>query len=172
MTTTPAKSRQQNSTQFIKTMLLLSALLLPLSGQSFAAPLSQSQSDLNAQKLRAEMEAKAKAKAEAEARAVFARNVSGVVNSEVGIYAGKVKSAIQKEFRDFDSFQGFTCELQLKLLSDGLLESVTPKNSPSNDIALCNAAIKAVELAKMPVPPSLEVYNTFNKSGFTIVFKP
>lgn len=87
-------------------------------------------------------------------------------------YLGKVKFAIQKEFRNSDVFRGRTCELQLKLAPNGSLVSATPKNNPINDAALCNAAIEAVKLARMPKPPSAEVYNTFNKSGSTIVFKP
>nr|WP_285316250.1 cell envelope integrity protein TolA [Providencia rettgeri] len=97
---------------------------------------------------------------------------SGASNADVDSYAGKVKAAIQSKFYDSDTFRGRTCELQLKLAPDGLLVSITPKNSPANDAALCDAAIRAAKLATMPKPPSREVYDTFNKAGSTVVFKP
>lgn len=97
---------------------------------------------------------------------------SGASNSDVDSYAGKVKAAIQSKFYDSESYRGRTCDLQLKLAPDGLLVSITPKNSPTNDAALCDAAIRAAKLATMPKPPSREVYDTFNKAGSTVVFKP
>ncbi|HEM7543347.1 TPA: cell envelope integrity protein TolA [Providencia rettgeri] len=97
---------------------------------------------------------------------------SGASNADVDSYAGKVKAAIQSKFYDSDTFRGRTCELQLKLAPDGLLVSIIPKNSPANDAALCDAAIRAAKLATMPKPPSREVYDTFNKAGSTVVFKP
>ncbi|VEB67238.1 cell envelope integrity inner membrane protein TolA [Providencia rustigianii] len=97
---------------------------------------------------------------------------SGASNADVDSYAGKIKAAIQSKFYDSATYRGRTCELQLKLAPDGLLVSITPKNGPANDPALCEAAIRAAKLATMPKPPSREVYETFNKSGSTLVFKP
>lgn len=96
---------------------------------------------------------------------------TSISNADFYNYAGKVKFSIQRELHISSAFHGQVCELKLKFSPNGLLVSATPSNRSRNDIAFCNAVIKAAELARMPDLPSVEMYNLLDKEGLTIVFK-
>lgn len=97
---------------------------------------------------------------------------SGASSSDVANYAGKIKAAITSKFYDADIYRGKTCELSIKLASDGMLISITPKSSAVNDQSLCDAAIRAAKTATMPKPPSRSIYDAFNEEGSALIFKP
>jgi len=78
-----------------------------------------------------------------------------------------LRMAIQKKFTNASEYAGKTCELTLSIQRDGTLTHVTPR---TGDLALCNAAIKAIKSATLPTPPSDEVYNAFQNP--IILFKP
>ncbi|KLU15181.1 MULTISPECIES: cell envelope integrity protein TolA [Xenorhabdus] len=141
---------------------------------------------------KAEAEAKAKAKAEAVKQAQTVNDLlggltsntpkqggataagkgggkkSGPSDSDINNYKGQIQAAIQQNFRDPSLYIGRTCDLNIKLASDGLLIDI---KAGAGDPALCRAAITAANLAKkMPPPPSREVYEYFK--SFTLEFKP
>ncbi|WFQ81144.1 cell envelope integrity protein TolA [Xenorhabdus sp. SF857] len=141
---------------------------------------------------KAEAEAKAKAKAEAAKQAQTVNDLlggltsntpkqggataagkgggkkSGPSDSDINNYKGQIQAAIQQNFRDPSLYIGRTCDLNIKLASDGLLIDI---KAGAGDPALCRAAITAANLAKkMPPPPSKEVYEYFK--SFTLEFKP
>ncbi|PHM48159.1 cell envelope integrity protein TolA [Xenorhabdus miraniensis] len=146
-------------------------------------------------KAKAEAEAKAKAKAKAkaeEAKQAQAVNdllggltsnspkqggavaagkgggkKSGPSDADINNYKGQIQAAIQSNFRDPDLYIGRTCELKIKLASDGLLIDIT---TGAGDPALCRAALAAANQTKMPRPPSKEIYEHFK--SFTLDFKP
>ncbi|NIH05928.1 MULTISPECIES: cell envelope integrity protein TolA [Providencia] len=97
---------------------------------------------------------------------------SGASNADVDNYAGKVKAAIQSKFYDSDTYRGRTCELQLVLARDGALMGIKPKNNPTNDAALCDAAIRAAKLASMPRPDSDKIFERVKREGIVVDFKP
>ncbi|CRK85965.1 Protein TolA [Candidatus Providencia siddallii] len=99
-------------------------------------------------------------------------NVTQSSDLELNMYVGKIKEAIQNKFYDSDLYRNRICELQLKLLPNGELFSILPKNILNNDPRLCDAAIRAAKLATIPKPPTIDIYNTFNNTGSIIIFKP
>lgn len=82
-------------------------------------------------------------------------------------YMGQIQGVIQSKFYDPGSFSGKTCDLRIKLAPDGLLISM---HEVGGDPALCQAAVSAAKLAKMPKPPNNAVYQHFK--NFTLGFKP
>ncbi|OTA21523.1 cell envelope integrity inner membrane protein TolA [Xenorhabdus beddingii] len=92
---------------------------------------------------------------------------SGPSDADINNYKGQIQSAIQQNFRDPDLYIGRTCELKIKLASDGLLIDIA---TGSGDPALCRAALAAASQTKMPRPPSKEIYEHFK--SFTLDFKP
>ncbi|MBG6244305.1 cell envelope integrity protein TolA [Candidatus Symbiopectobacterium sp. 'North America'] len=82
-------------------------------------------------------------------------------------YGGQVRAAIQSKFYDWQLYRGKTCTLRIKLAPDGLLVSV---EAESGDPALCQAAIAAAKQARIPKPPSTDVYEAFKNAP--IDFKP
>ncbi|MEQ1966024.1 cell envelope integrity protein TolA [Xenorhabdus nematophila] len=93
---------------------------------------------------------------------------SGVSESDINNYKGQIQAAIQKNFRDPSLYIGRTCDLKIKLASDGLLIDI---KAGAGDPALCRAALTAANLTKkMPRPPSKEIYEHFK--DFTLDFKP
>ncbi|MGP1930597.1 MAG: cell envelope integrity protein TolA [Arsenophonus sp. ET-YP4-MAG3] len=95
---------------------------------------------------------------------------NGAFNSDVAIYANKIKVAIEKKFYDADIYRGKVCELKMKLSSNGILISIIPKNNTLNNQSLCNAAIRAAKTAIMPKPPNYSVYDEFNKQESILIF--
>nr|WP_222941709.1 cell envelope integrity protein TolA [Xenorhabdus indica] len=92
---------------------------------------------------------------------------SGFSESDINNYKGQIRAAIQNHFRDPSLYLGRTCDLSIKLASDGMLISV---QANGGDPALCRAAIAAANQTKMPRPPSKEVYEHFK--SFSLDFKP
>ncbi|PHM39453.1 cell envelope integrity inner membrane protein TolA [Xenorhabdus mauleonii] len=148
-------------------------------------------------KAKADAEAKAEAKAKAKAKAEDAKQSqtvddllggltsnapkqggataagrgggkkSGASESDINNYKGQIQAAIQSKFLDPNLYIGRTCDLAIRLASDGLLIDIKAK---SGDPALCQAALAAANQAKMPRPPSKEIYEHFK--NFTLEFKP
>ncbi|KAA1177636.1 cell envelope integrity protein TolA [Photorhabdus heterorhabditis] len=92
---------------------------------------------------------------------------SGASNADINNYLGQIQIAIQNKFYDADMYRGRTCTLRIKLAPDGLLIDVKPEEG---DQALCQAAVAAAKQAKIPKPPSREVYEEFKNAP--VHFKP
>ncbi|CDL45671.1 TolA protein [Escherichia coli ISC41] len=85
---------------------------------------------------------------------------NGASGADINNYAGQIKSAIESKFYDASSYAGKTCTLRIKLAPDGMLLDIKPEGG---DPALCQAALAAAKLAKIPKPPSQAVYEVFKK---------
>ncbi|WP_158785160.1 cell envelope integrity protein TolA, partial [Pantoea sp. BAV 3049] len=92
---------------------------------------------------------------------------AGASGAAIDSYLGQVQGAIQSKFYDADTFKGRTCDVHIKLAPDGLLISAT---AAGGDAALCQAAINAAHMAKIPKPPSADVYQAVKDA--TLEFKP
>ncbi|WP_010285307.1 cell envelope integrity protein TolA, partial [Pectobacterium brasiliense] len=92
---------------------------------------------------------------------------SGASGAALDSYGSQVRSAIQSKFYDWQLYKGRTCTLRIKLAPDGFLTDVTAEGG---DPALCQAAIAAAKQARIPKPPSPEVYEAFKNAP--IDFKP
>ncbi|ERT11986.1 cell envelope integrity protein TolA [Photorhabdus temperata] len=92
---------------------------------------------------------------------------SGASNSDINNYLGQIQIAIQNKFYDPSMYRGRMCTLRIKLAPDGLLIDIKPEGG---DQALCQAAVAAAKQAKIPKPPSKEVYEVFKNAP--IDFKP
>jgi colicin import membrane protein len=92
---------------------------------------------------------------------------AGASGAAIDSYIGQVQAAIQSKFYDSDTFKGRTCDIHIKIMSDGTLVSAT---AAGGDAALCQAAINAARMARMPKPPSAEVYQAVKDA--TLEFKP
>jgi colicin import membrane protein len=87
-------------------------------------------------------------------------------NAELMRYAGQIKNAIEREINDLDVWKGKSCDLAIKLNPDGSLNDVQAVNG---DPGFCPVAKSAIEHAKLPAPPSTEVYERIKAA--TLVFK-
>jgi len=92
---------------------------------------------------------------------------SGASGADINGYLGQITAAIQSRFYDADLYKGRTCDLRIKLAPEGGLISVVAEG---DDSALCQAAIAAAKQAKIPKPPSDDVYQVFKNAS--LVFKP
>lgn len=92
---------------------------------------------------------------------------SGASGADINGYLGQITAAIQSRFYDPDLYKGRTCDLRIKLAPKGGLISVVAEGG---DSALCQAAIAAAKQAKIPKPPSDDVYQVFKNAS--LVFKP
>lgn len=92
---------------------------------------------------------------------------SGASAGDINGYLGQVTAAIQSKFYDANLYKGRTCNLRIKLAPDGLLIDI---KAEGGDPALCQAAIAAAKLAKIPKPPSQDVYEVFK--NVPLDFKP
>ncbi|ETS29336.1 cell envelope integrity protein TolA [Photorhabdus temperata] len=92
---------------------------------------------------------------------------SGASNSDINNYLGQIQIAIQNKFYDPSMYRGRMCTLRIKLAPDGLLIDIKPEGG---DQALCQAAVAAAKQAKIPKPPSKEIYEVFKNAP--IDFKP
>ncbi|MFC6362171.1 cell envelope integrity protein TolA, partial [Tatumella punctata] len=92
---------------------------------------------------------------------------SGASGAAIESYIGQVQGAIQSKFYDSDNYTGQTCNVRIKLMPDGTLISAV---SAGGDTALCQAAITAAKLARIPKPPSQDVWQAVKDA--TLVFKP
>lgn len=87
--------------------------------------------------------------------------------AEIDDYKEQVKRAISNKFYDASHYSGRTCNLHIKLASDGLLISI---KAVGGDPELCQVAISAAKLANIPRPPSPQVYDFFK--DVTLRFSP
>ncbi|END4737620.1 cell envelope integrity protein TolA, partial [Escherichia coli] len=92
---------------------------------------------------------------------------NGASGADINNYAVQIKSAIESKFYDASSYAGKTCTLRIKLAPDGMLLDIKPEGG---DPALCQAALAAAKLAKIPKPPSQAVYEVFKNAPLD--FKP
>jgi len=72
-------------------------------------------------------------------------------------YATQIRDAITDEM-PMANFDGMRCTVRLQLARDGM---VLNARSEGGDAILCDAALKAVQVAKIPPAPSDEVYQAF-----------
>lgn len=80
---------------------------------------------------------------------------------------GRLNLLSKVSFYDASSYAGKTCTLRIKLAPDGMLLDIKPEGG---DPALCQAALAAAKLAKIPKPPSQAVYEVFKNAPLD--FKP
>lgn len=74
---------------------------------------------------------------------------NGIMN-----YATQVRDAIKDEM-PLANFKGMRCTIRMQLARDGM---VLNARSEGGDAFLCDAALKAVKVAKIPPAPSDDVY--------------
>ncbi|MXP66321.1 cell envelope integrity protein TolA [Pantoea sp. Nvir] len=87
--------------------------------------------------------------------------------TDITNYAAQIQTAIQNKFYDWENYKGRTCTLRINLASDGfLIDAQAEEGDPS----LCQAALVAVQQARIPQPPSNKVYNIFKNAPLD--FKP
>ncbi len=87
---------------------------------------------------------------------------NGASGADINNYAGQIKQPlIQNKFYYASSYAGKTCTLRIKLAPDGMLLDIKPEGE--DFLALCQAALAAAKLAKIPKPPSQAVYEVFKK---------
>lgn len=82
-------------------------------------------------------------------------------------YAGQIFGAITKNFFIEDEYKGKACTVRIALERDG---TVTSTKTEGGDPALCQAAVKAVQQAKIPPAPNEKVYQMFKYAPLD--FKP
>ncbi|WP_320411917.1 cell envelope integrity protein TolA [Blochmannia endosymbiont of Camponotus sp.] len=90
-------------------------------------------------------------------------NISNEIikNNEINIYKRMISESIQQKFYNFSHYVGKQCNLRIKLAPDGTLLSVT---AISGDYDLCQAAVIAAKLAKIPKPPNSDIYEIFKNT--------
>lgn len=81
-----------------------------------------------------------------------------VTNVAITAYTARVSAAIQLKFYDAQSYLGKHCCLHIKLGSSGELLLVSAVTGDHN---LCQAAVSAVKLADIPLPPTQQLYEIF-----------
>ncbi len=86
--------------------------------------------------------------------------------SEVGSYYKQITEAISRELHDADLYKGRTCSLRIRILRDGTLADV---RASDGDPELCQAAIIAIKKAKIPKPPSEEIYQVFKDASVLFI---
>ncbi|URJ28947.1 cell envelope integrity protein TolA [Blochmannia endosymbiont of Camponotus sp. C-046] len=84
-----------------------------------------------------------------------------IKNNEINTYKCMISESIQKKFYNSSHYTGKQCNLHIQLAPDGTLLSVT---AISGDYELCQAAIIAAKLAKIPKPPNLGIYEIFKNT--------
>jgi len=92
---------------------------------------------------------------------------SGASGADIANYVGQVKAAIESKFYDAQSYAGKTCALRIKLAPDGMLIDI---KAEGGDPALCQAAVAAARQARIPKPPTQDVYEVFKNAALD--FKP
>ena len=92
---------------------------------------------------------------------------NGASGAEINDYKNQIAAAISSRLNDKSLYTGKTCRLHIKLHTDGTVLSV---ESEGGDDALCQAALVAVNQAKLPKPPTQAVYEVFKDASLN--FKP
>lgn len=77
-------------------------------------------------------------------------------STDVTAYAAEFRNAVQAKMYGADMYAGKNCVLQISMQRDGKINDV---NAQGGDPALCQAALKAVQVAEIPAPPTDEIYN-------------
>ncbi|MER1978327.1 cell envelope integrity protein TolA [Pseudocitrobacter faecalis] len=85
----------------------------------------------------------------------------------VGAYLSQVKTAVEKNFVDFNTYSGKACTLRISMAPDGSLEDVKKEDG---DPEFCRAALAAVKKTDFPKPPSQKIYDLFKNAP--LVFRP
>jgi TolA protein len=83
-----------------------------------------------------------------------------VRGNDLNHYATQIHDAI-KDKMPITKFDGMSCTLRMRLARDGMVLKVS---SEGGDAALCDAALKAVQVANIPPAPSDEVYQVFKNT--------
>jgi len=76
-------------------------------------------------------------------------------------YAEAIRDAVNARMYAPEQYAGKRCAVRMQLARDG---SVLSARSEGGDAALCEAAIKAVQVATIPPAPSDEVYQLFKNA--------
>ncbi|WP_159566556.1 cell envelope integrity protein TolA [Budvicia diplopodorum] len=92
---------------------------------------------------------------------------AGASGPEVDGYMSQVQAALMRNFFDAQLYKGKTCTLRIKMAPDGTIYDV---KAEGGDPALCQVAIAAAKVTKLPKPPSTEIYEKFKNAP--IDFKP
>lgn len=83
-----------------------------------------------------------------------------VRGNDINHYATQVHDAITDKM-PIANFNGMRCTVRMQLARDGMVLNV---QSEGGDAILCDAALKAVQVAKIPPAPSDEVYQVFKNT--------
>lgn len=95
------------------------------------------------------------------------RPVDAVPERQINNYVSAVMRAIQGQFYEASRYKGKECDLNLKIDRDGNVLGATVEQG---DKELCQQALNAVSYAKLPKPPSDEVWNRVK--NVTLAFRP
>lgn len=90
----------------------------------------------------------------------------GTSGLDISQYGGQLKAAIENKL-DASKYKDKYCTLRLDMARDGTLNSV---KAEGGDPFLCAAALNAVKIARLPKPPSDEVWQIFKNAPLD--FKP
>lgn len=97
----------------------------------------------------------------------YASRTKSHLEPTVGAYLSQVKTAVEKNFVDFNTYSGKVCTLRISMAPDGSLEDVKKENG---DPEFCRAALAAVKKTDFPKPPSQQIYDLFKNAP--LVFRP
>ncbi|HBI7652434.1 TPA: cell envelope integrity protein TolA, partial [Escherichia coli] len=82
-------------------------------------------------------------------------------------YAKKIKESIEPNMDDTEKYKGKRCTIRIKMNENGNIMYIKEEGG---DKELCKSAITAVRKARLPPPPSKEVYEVFKNAPLD--FKP
>ncbi|WP_079971328.1 cell envelope integrity protein TolA [Salmonella enterica] len=94
-------------------------------------------------------------------------NLQAGPNANIVSYAMKIKSAVEKEMYNPESYKGQVCTIRISLARDGLVSKATAE---SGNQELCHAALMAVKKANIPPAPDEKTWQILK--NVPLDFKP
>lgn len=82
------------------------------------------------------------------------------IQSKITLYLRSIQEVIQRQLFLEDDFRGKTCEVRIKMSRNGKINDMQAEGYQP----LCDAAVKAIQNAEIPVPPDDETYESFKAS--------
>ena len=98
---------------------------------------------------------------------VTAKETNNYEAKEINNYAGKIKESIESKMENTEKYKGKKCTIRIKMNENGNIMYIKEEGG---DKELCKSAITAVRKARLPPPPSKEVYEVFKNAPLD--FKP
>lgn len=90
-----------------------------------------------------------------------ARDASGATTGQLQLYAMQIRDAVSAMIYAPENYAGKSCTIRLNLARDGMVISA---RSEDGDPGFCQAALSAVQHAKIPPAPSDQVYQVFKNA--------